>query len=105
MMGPRQEAQAAQLFWKNAPKMRSTLFIEGAGSYDAPIVQRQIWSGDSTGQGLMRRMNSARARAHGTEAGQLRCFNVELYDRQFFALHFVGSQLLKATSYHAGFMR
>ena len=32
--------------------------------------QRQICSGGSTGQGVIRRMNSARARAHGTEAGQ-----------------------------------
>jgi len=31
--------------------------------------QRQICSGGSTGQGVMRRMNSARARAHGVEAG------------------------------------
>ena len=32
--------------------------------------QRQICSGGSTGQGVIRRMNSARARAQGTEAGQ-----------------------------------
>lgn len=32
--------------------------------------QRQICSGGSTGQGVIRRMNSARAREHGTEAGQ-----------------------------------
>ena len=32
--------------------------------------QGQICSGGSTGQGVIRRMNSARARAHGTEAGQ-----------------------------------
>ncbi|KZX97380.1 hypothetical protein A3728_09335 [Sulfitobacter sp. HI0040] len=32
--------------------------------------QRQICSGGSTGQGVIRLMNSARARAHGTEAGQ-----------------------------------
>jgi hypothetical protein len=38
-------------------------------SKEAPIGQRQIWSGGSTGQGVIRRMNSARARAHGTEAG------------------------------------
>ena len=32
--------------------------------------QRQICSGGSTGQGVIRRINSARARAQGTEAGQ-----------------------------------
>ncbi|HCE21853.1 MAG TPA: hypothetical protein DF282_04970 [Hyphomonas sp.] len=32
--------------------------------------QRQICSGGSTGQGVIRRMNSARARAQGTDAGQ-----------------------------------
>ena len=32
--------------------------------------QRQICSGGSTGHGVIRRMNSARALAHGTEAGQ-----------------------------------
>ena len=32
--------------------------------------QRQICSGGSTGQGVIRLMNSARARAQGTEAGQ-----------------------------------
>ncbi len=32
--------------------------------------QRQICRGGSTGQGVIRRMNSARARAQGTEAGQ-----------------------------------
>lgn len=32
--------------------------------------QRQICSGGSTGQGVIRRMNSERAREHGTEAGQ-----------------------------------
>jgi len=37
-------------------------------SKEAPIGQRQICSGGSTGQGVIRRMNSARARAHGTEA-------------------------------------
>jgi hypothetical protein len=34
------------------------------------MEQRQIGSGGSTGQGVIRRMNSARARAQGTEAGQ-----------------------------------
>lgn len=60
----------ALLFWKNASKMRFALFDGGAASKDAPIGQRQIWSGGSTGQGVIRRMNSARARAQGTEAGQ-----------------------------------
>lgn len=32
--------------------------------------QRHICSGGSTGQGVIRRMNSARARVHGSEAGQ-----------------------------------
>ena len=32
--------------------------------------QRQICNGGSTGQGVIRRMNSARALAQGTEAGQ-----------------------------------
>ena len=32
--------------------------------------QRQICSGGSTGQGVIRRINSARAREQGTEAGQ-----------------------------------
>ena len=32
--------------------------------------QRQICSGGSTGQGVIRRINSTRAREQGTEAGQ-----------------------------------
>ena len=60
----------ALLFWKNASKMRFVLFDDGAASKDAPMGQRQICSGGSTGQGVIRRMNSARARAQGTEAGQ-----------------------------------
>jgi hypothetical protein len=36
----------------------------------ARIGQFQIWSGGLTGQGVMRRMNTARAWAHSAEAGQ-----------------------------------
>ena len=32
--------------------------------------QRQIWRGGSTGHGVIRRMNSARAREQGSDAGQ-----------------------------------
>lgn len=43
----------------------------GAGALkDAPIGQRQICKGGSIGQGVIRRMKTARACAQGADVGQ-----------------------------------